>query len=129
MSIKDQLKIMVVDDMTVSRGLVARSLDTIGFKQVVMADHTKRAMDMLDASPVHLVISDFNMPDLDGLDLLLAIRKNQKTNKTGFILMSGKPTPIVIDLGKRLGMNNFLQKPFTDAQLKQCIESVTGPIG
>lgn len=128
MSLKEQLKIMVVDDTSVSRGLVTRSLDNIGIRHVSQSEHPKKALAMLEASPVHIVLSDFNMPDMDGLDLLLALRKNQKTAKVGFIMMSGSLNQMIVDLGKRLGMNNFLNKPFSDGELKKCLESVTGPL-
>ena len=129
MSLKEKIKIMVVDDMTVSRGLLTMGLDKIGIKNVIPMDHAKRALNAMDETPVHLVISDYNMPDMDGLDLLLALRKGEKTRRVGFIMVSGTLNPVVVDLGKRLGMNNFLKKPFTDVQLKQCVESVTGSLG
>lgn len=119
---------MVVDDMGVSRGLAARSLDNIGIKNVLLLESSKKALETLNLNPVNLIISDYNMPDQDGLDFLLSLKKNPNTNRTGFILMSGKPTAIIMDLGKRLGMNNFLKKPFSDLEMKRCIEAVTGPI-
>lgn len=129
MSLKEKLRIMVVDDMTVSRGLLTMGLEKIGIKNVVPMDHAQKALKALETAPAHLIISDYNMPDMDGLDFLLALRKSQKTQRVGFIMVSGTLNPTIVDLGKRLGMNNFLKKPFNDAQLKQCVESVTGALG
>lgn len=128
MPLKTALKVMVVDDMTVSRNLVARSLDNIGINQVVLLDEPKKALAMIDQSPQHIIISDFNMPNMDGLDLLLALKKKKHTQRIGFILMSGQPDANINDLGKRIGMNNFIKKPFSDMEMKRCLEAVTGPL-
>lgn len=128
MSLREKIRIMVVDDMTVSRGLLTMGLEKIGVQNVIPIDHAHKALKALESSPAHLVISDYNMPDMDGLEFLLALRKNQKTQRIGFIMVSGTFNQTVVDLGKRLGMNNFLKKPFTDDTLKQCVESVTGPL-
>ncbi|MEM8753850.1 MAG: response regulator [Pseudomonadota bacterium] len=128
MSLKEKIRIMVVDDMTVSRGLLTMGLEKIGIKNVVPVDHAQKALKALETTPVHLILSDYNMPDMDGLDFLLALRKNQKTQRIGFIMVSGSFNQTIVDLGKRLGMNNFLKKPFNEQSLKQCVESVTGAL-
>lgn len=128
MSLRDKIRIMVVDDMTVSRGLLTMGLEKIGIANVMPMDHPHRALKTLETQPAHIVISDYNMPDMDGLELLLALRKNQKTQRVGFIMVSGTFNQTVVDLGRRLGMNNFLKKPFTDDSLRECVESVTGPL-
>lgn len=119
---------MVVDDMSTSRSMLTMGLDGIGVKNVTPVDHAHKALKALEASPAHLIMSDYNMPDMDGLEFLLALRKNAKTQRVGFIMVSGSFTPIILDLGKRLGMNNYLQKPFTPEGLKKSIETVTGAL-
>ncbi len=126
MSLKHKLRVMVVDDMTVSRGLLVQSLEDMG---LVHVDHQKSgdaALPLLAASPVHLVISDFNMPGMNGLDLLERLRMNQTTKGIGFILVTGSPTPEIIDRGRKLGLNNIVKKPFTTATLKSAVETVVG---
>ncbi|MCI5039782.1 MAG: response regulator, partial [Donghicola eburneus] len=80
----------------------------------------------LAESPVHLVISDYNMPGMSGLDLLQHVRANKETQKTGFILVTGTPTPDIVTRGRSLGLNNLVKKPFTTASLKSSIEAVVG---
>lgn len=128
MSLRDNLRIMVVDDMTISRSVLTMGLEKIGIRNVVPMDHAHKALKSLQAAPVHLIMSDYNMPDMDGLEFLLALRKSPKTQRVGFIMVTGEHNPIVADLGKRLGMNNYLTKPFTEPVLKKCVESVTGPL-
>ncbi len=126
MGLKDSLRIMVVDDMATSRGLITQALDEIGIKNYLTENDGKNALGRLSATPVHLILSDYNMPGLDGLGLLKAVRTNPATQKLGFILVTGKPTPELVSVAKQLGLNNMIKKPFTSASMKQCIESVVG---
>ena len=126
MALRDQLRVMVVDDMSTSRGLITQALDAMGIRQVGYATDGPGALQILEKTPVHLVISDYNMPGMDGLELLQALRTNQRTKGLGFILITGRADREIIDTGKRLGMNNFLKKPFTPQELRGCIEAVVG---
>lgn len=126
MALRDQLRVMVVDDMSTSRGLLVQALEGFGIGSVAHAPDGTTALQIMGKSPVHLVISDFNMPNMDGLQLLHAIRSNAKTKRTGFILITGRAERQIIDNGKKLGMNNFIKKPFDPVDLKKCIEAVVG---
>lgn len=128
MSLKDSLRVMVVDDMSVSRALISQSLEEIGIKHVATEGDSKAALGKLAANPVHLVISDMNMPGLTGLDLLGALRSNRATQRIGFILITGTPTPEILRKGQQLGLNNLIRKPFTTATVKASIERVVGPL-
>lgn len=123
-----QLAVMVVDDTSVSRALLTDSLDQIGMKSVKVAKDGEEALKLMIGSPCHLVISDYNMPKMDGLQLLRALRQHGPTSKIGFILVTGKGDRELIEQGKKLGLNNFLAKPFTVPALKSCIEAVVGKL-
>ena len=126
MSLKDQLRVMVVDDMSTSRGILTQCLDELGISNYMVENNGQSAFDKLTKTPVHLVLSDYNMPGMDGLGLLKVLREHRVTQRVGFILVTGKPTPEVIEVGKRLGLNNIIRKPFTVATMKQSIEQVVG---
>ncbi|MGP9789098.1 response regulator [Roseinatronobacter sp. NSM] len=128
MLLKSQLHVMVVDDMSVSRGLIEQALDWAGISNVQYEANGESALKRLVASPVHLVISDYNMPGMDGISLLEALRSNKSTHRMGFILITGKADRALLERGQRAGMNNFLTKPFTKEALLRCIESVTGKL-
>lgn len=117
---------MVVDDMGVSRGLLIQAIEEIGIWKNQAENDGRAALAKLVADPVHLVLSDYNMPGMDGLELLKALRQNRSTARVGFILVTGNPTADIVAKGKALGLNNLIKKPFTTAALKQCIESVVG---
>lgn len=126
MALRDQLRVLVVDDMSTSRGLIMQALDGMGIRQVGHATDGPSALQTIETAPAHLVISDYNMPGMDGLQLLQALRGNARTKGVGFILITGRADSTLIDLGRRFGMNNFLKKPFTPQELRACIEAVVG---
>ncbi|OYW58571.1 MAG: hypothetical protein B7Z10_03565 [Rhodobacterales bacterium 32-66-7] len=126
MGLKENLKIMVVDDMAISRALIAQSLDEIGIKNYTAEADSRAALGKLVANPVHLVISDMNMPGISGLQLLESLRQSRTTQRIGFILITGSPTPEVIKAGHGLGLNNMVRKPFTTVTLRSAIETVVG---
>ncbi|ARO14847.1 two-component system, chemotaxis family, response regulator CheY [Ketogulonicigenium robustum] len=128
MPLKANLQVMVVDDMTVSRALIEQALDWAGITKVQYEANGEKALNRLVASPVHLVISDYNMPGMDGLELLEALRANRSTQRIGFILITGTASKELIERGRKAGMNNFIAKPFTKEALLHCIEAVTGKL-
>ncbi|MEP1519081.1 response regulator [Ascidiaceihabitans sp.] len=128
MALRDQIRIMVVDDMSTSRGLITQALDSFGIPNVSSAEDGADALRVLAKAPVHLVISDYNMPNMDGLKLLHSLRSGEKTKGVGFILITGRAEQQIIDYGRKLGMNNYLKKPFDPADLRRCIETVVGPL-
>lgn len=126
MALRDQLRLMVVDDMSTSRGLITQALDAMGIRNVATAADGRSALQALSRAPVHLVISDYNMPEMDGLHLLHYLRQTPQTKNVGFLLITGRADQAIIDRGRQLGMNNFVKKPFQTAELKSAIEAIVG---
>ena len=128
MALKDQLKTLVVDDTSVSRALIIDGLQTIGLKQIAIAKDGAQALTAMKTSPCHLVISDLNMPNLDGIGLLKGLREYKPTSKVGFILLTGVSDKATIDRARQFGLNNYVAKPFTPHALKTSIEAVVGAL-
>ena len=122
------LKVMVVDDTSVSRMLLVDGLNEIGIKNTVLAADGEQALQSMMQAPCHIVFSDMNMPKLNGLQLLKALREYGPTRQCCFILVTGKGDRAMIEEGKKYGLNNFLAKPFTAASLKAAIEAVVGKL-
>ena len=128
MADKKAMRIMVVDDMATSRGQILRSLEEIGLFNTESATDATIAFREISLKRVHLVISDYNMPGADGLQLLQMLRSHPNTKVVGFILVTGRADETTIARGRSLGMNNYLRKPFTTAAMRQCLEAVVGRI-
>lgn len=126
MRLREQIRILVVDDMSTSRGLIIQSLEAMGIRHITSCVDGTSALAELEKSPVHLVISDFNMPSMDGLQLLQQLRSREKTKAVGFILITGRADQNIVGAGKKFGMNNLIKKPFTPEELRSCIEAVVG---
>lgn len=128
MSLAGQLKILIVDDTTTSRMLVKDGLEGLGVKNIALAADGEQGLKHLMTQPTHLVISDYNMPKLDGLGLLRAMRQHGPTQKTPFIMLTGKGDKELVQKAIQLGMNNYLTKPFTVPALKTALEAVVGKL-
>jgi len=128
MTLRDTLRIMIVDDMSVSRALIAQSLEELKIGKYLTENDARVALGKLVANPVHLVLCDMNMPGMNGLELLHALRNTKTTQRIGFILITGQPTPELLKIGQELGLNNLIRKPFTTATMKASIERVVGAL-
>ncbi len=128
MSLRDTIRVVVIDDMSVSRALITQSLEDLGITKYQTENDGRTALGKLIAAPVHLVLCDMNMPGMNGLELLHALRNTKTTARIGFILITGQPTAELLRIGQELGLNNLIRKPFTTATMKASIERVVGPL-
>jgi len=125
---KDSLRVLVVDDMSTSRGILQNTLESYGIRNVFTEADANAGLNFMLRTPVHLIISDYNMPGKNGLEFLKAIRTNKQTARVGFILVSGSSSPDIIRVGRSYGMNNFLPKPFNTDSLRKTVEAVVGKL-
>jgi len=128
MSLKDELLVLVVDDTSTSRALIMKSLADIGIKNVVDEDDGRKALHYVAGNPVHVILSDYNMPNMDGLQLLQKIRGCPKRGKVGFLLITGDHNKEVTKEAQSLGANNVIMKPFTTETIKLALERVVGKL-
>ncbi|NBW07638.1 MAG: response regulator [Caulobacteraceae bacterium] len=119
---------LIVDDQMSMRGLVRTSMQQLGFREFREASDGEAALREMIGKPAHLIISDFNMPNLDGLGLLRAIRAHPPTQGAAFIMLTGRADRELVARAVQFGVNNYLVKPFTVAQLKEKLEGVFGPL-
>ncbi|UYY59664.1 response regulator [Sphingomonas sp. S2-65] len=122
------IKVMVVDDQTSMRAMIRRALQDLGFKDVRDKGGAVEALESIKTDRVHLVISDFNMPEMDGLQFLEAVRKDPVIGKTVFIMLTGSADKEIVQKAAALGVNNYVVKPFAPAALKEKIERVFGEL-
>jgi two-component system chemotaxis response regulator CheY len=122
------IKVMVVDDQQSMRIMLRSNLRDLGFTDVRDKSSALDALKAIRSDRVHLIISDYNMPDMDGLQFLEEVRKDGVIGKTVFIMLTGSSDRDVVQRAAALGVNNYLVKPFATAALKDKIERVFGAL-
>jgi two-component system chemotaxis response regulator CheY len=122
------LKVLVVDDQNSVRQMTRMTLEELGFRHIHEAENGVKAMETASLQPLDLIISDFNMPEMDGLGLLRAVRGHPVARKVPFILLTGRGDRELVVKAAQAGVNNYLVKPFTAAILRGKIEQVIGKL-
>ena len=122
------LNCLVVDDQQTIRSLVRSGLQELGVRNLHEAPDGEEGLRQMLTRPFQLVISDYNMPKLDGLGLLRAVRSHPPISKTAFIMLTGRADKDLVQRAVQFGVNNYLVKPFTVATLREKIEAVFGPL-
>lgn len=122
------INVLIVDDQQTIRSLVRSGLQQLGFPYAQEAPDGEEGLRQMLCKPFQLVISDYNMPKLDGLGLLRAIRSHPPIAATAFIMLTGRADRELVQRAVQFGVNNYLVKPFTVATLKEKIEGVFGAL-
>jgi two-component system, chemotaxis family, chemotaxis protein CheY len=122
------IKALIVDDQLTSRALIRDGLQQLGILDIEMAADGEQGLKMMMQKPVHLVISDLNMPKLDGIGFQRAVRANPPTKNAAFIMLTGRGDKDMIATAAKYGVNNYLVKPFTQPALRGAIEAVLGKL-
>jgi two-component system chemotaxis response regulator CheY len=123
-----KLAVMVVDDQMSIRGIVRTILQQIGINDVREYGSGAEALVNVKSRPPNVLISDYNMPEMDGVQLLKNLRADPQYKNTAFILLTGQADRELVVEAVKAGANNYLVKPFTAAVLKQKIEQVVGAL-
>jgi two-component system, chemotaxis family, chemotaxis protein CheY len=122
------MKILVVDDQNSVRQMTRITLEQLGIRHIYEAENGVTAMETACLQPLDLIISDYNMPEMDGLGLLRAVRGHPAVRKVPFILLTGRGDRELVVKAATAGVNNYLIKPFTAEILRQKIEQVVGKL-
>lgn len=119
------LKFLVVDDSVTMRRIVANSLRNLGYEDFVEAGDGKEALTKLASDEtINFVITDWNMPVLSGLELIKAIRSDDKFSKIPVLMVTTRGVKEDIIEALNAKVNNYIVKPFTPQVLKEKIEQV-----
>ena len=119
------MKFLVVDDSATMRRIVVNSLSRIGFGECIEAGDGAEALDALNPS-VDFVITDWNMPNMSGLDFVKALRARADGGKVPILMVTTRSVREDIVQAAQAGVNNYIVKPFTPQVLKEKIDSVLG---
>lgn len=120
---------LVVDDSPTMRRIVVNSLHSFGYENVVEAENGKDALLKLQGEPVEFVITDWNMPEMNGLDLTKAIRSNPNYSTLPILMVTTRGLKQDIIEALQAKVNNYVVKPFTPQVLKEKIDSILKSLG
>ncbi|MDF1614277.1 chemotaxis protein CheW [Desulfurivibrio dismutans] len=127
MAIDTSIKILLVEDAGTMRKMEAKILGQVGFNNIVEAVDGQDAVAKLEAGEeVGLVISDWSMPNMDGLELVQWLRGQEKFNDIPFLMATGHGDKEYVAKAIEGGANGVVAKPFTPAELQSAIEKAFG---
>jgi two-component system chemotaxis response regulator CheY len=118
------LSVLIVDDQTTMLRIIRNMLQQIGFKNIHDTTSGETAIEMSQSTAFDLIISDWNMEPITGLDFLKAVRASTKTQHTPFIMVTAENKIENIVIAKQAGVNNYIVKPFSQETLRGKIEQV-----
>jgi len=123
--IDTSLKVLVVDDMSTMRRIVKNVLKQIGFSDMVEAENGQDALNKLRAGgDFGLVVSDWNMPVMQGIDLLRAVRSDAELKHLPFLMVTAEAQKENIIEAVQAGVSNYVVKPFTAEALQGKLEKI-----
>ena len=122
------IQVLVVDDYATMRRIIRNLLNQIGFQKIEEASDGADALTKLRAGQFGLVISDWNMEPMTGLQLLKEVRADIRLKGTPFIMVTAESKTENVVAAKEAGVNNYIVKPFNAETLKKKIESVIGAL-
>lgn len=128
MAVDKSLPILIVDDYKTMLRIIRNLLKQLGFSNIEEATDGASAYAMLKDRSFGLVISDWNMAPMTGLELLRQVRSDDRLKGLPFIMITAESKTDNVIAAKEAGVNNYIVKPFNAETLKAKISSVLGPV-
>ncbi|MCP3427841.1 chemotaxis response regulator CheY [Opacimonas viscosa] len=123
------MKILVVDDFSTMRRIIKNLLKDLGFSNIQEADDGNTALPMLNQGDFDFVVTDWNMPGMQGIDLLRAIRADDKLKHLPVLMVTAEAKKEQIVAAAQAGVNGYVVKPFTAATLKEKLDKIFQRLG
>lgn len=118
------MKILVVDDFSTMRRIIKNLLRDLGFNNTAEADDGITALPMLQSGNFDFLVTDWNMPGMQGIDLLKAVRADEKLCKLPVLMVTAEAKREQIVEAAQAGVNGYVVKPFTAGTLKEKIDKI-----
>ena len=119
-----RMKVLVVDDFATMRKIVRNILKQIGFEDISEAEDGNAALRVIKNEKVGLVVTDWNMPNMSGLDLLREIRQDPQTSNLPVLMVIAEGLKENVMEAVKAGVSNYVVKPFTAEVLQEKIETI-----
>ncbi|MGL4447179.1 chemotaxis response regulator CheY [Shewanella sp.] len=118
------MKILIVDDFSTMRRIIKNLLRDLGFNNTQEADDGSTALPMLQKGDFDFVVTDWNMPGMQGIDLLKAIRADESLKHLPVLMVTAEAKREQIIAAAQAGVNGYVVKPFTAATLKEKLDKI-----
>ena len=125
----DKTRFLVVDDFSTMRRILRNLLKELGYTNVDEAEDGVAALHKLESQPYDFVITDWNMPNMDGLTLLRKIRSNEKLKHLPVLMVTAEAKKENIIAAAQAGASGYIVKPFTAAVLAEKIDRIFEKMG
>ncbi len=119
-----KMKILIVDDFSTMRRIIKNLLRDLGYNNTAEADDGQTALPMLQNGSFDFLVTDWNMPGMTGIDLLKAVRAEEKLSKLPVLMVTAEAKREQIIYAAQCGVNGYIIKPFTAATLKEKIDKI-----
>lgn len=123
------MKILIVDDFSTMRRIIKNLLRDLGFNNTQEADDGLTALPMLQGGSFDFLVSDWNMPGMTGIDLLKAVRADEKLASLPVLLVTAESKREQIIVAAQAGVNGYVVKPFTATTLEEKISKIFERVG
>lgn len=118
------MKILIVDDFSTMRRIIKNLLRDLGFNNTSEADDGQTALPMLKSGKFDFLVTDWNMPGMDGLTLLKTVRSDDELCDMPVLMVTAEAKHDQIVVAAEAGVSGYVVKPFTAATLKEKIEKI-----
>jgi len=122
--IDTSIKVLVVDDMSTMRRILKNVLKQIGFSKMVEAENGQDALNKLKVGDIGLIVSDWNMPVMQGIELLRTVRADAELKHLPFLMVTAETQKENIIEAVQAGVSNYVVKPFTAEALQRKLEKI-----
>ncbi|PKN33666.1 MAG: response regulator [Deltaproteobacteria bacterium HGW-Deltaproteobacteria-19] len=120
------LKLLIVDDFATMRKVIRNILKQLGYENIVEAEDGSIALRVLKSQKIDLVISDWNMPNMTGLELLKAVRADEELKVTPFLMVTAEALQENVVAAVKAGVSNYIVKPFTAEAMNEKLQKILG---
>ena len=118
------MKILIVDDFSTMRRIIKNLLRDLGFTNTAEADDGQTALPMLQGGNFDFLVTDWNMPGMEGIELLKRVRADENLKSLPVLLVTAEAKKEQIVEAAQAGVNGYIVKPFTSGTLKEKIEKI-----
>jgi two-component system chemotaxis response regulator CheY len=119
-----ELKILIVDDFSTMRRIIKNLLRDLGFNNIAEADDGQTALPLLKSGKFDFLVTDWNMPGMDGLTLLKTVRADEDLGDMPVLMVTAEAKREQIVVAAEAGVSGYIVKPFTAATLREKIEKI-----